>query len=153
MGEKTREYTEVTTKIYKTSNRPYIGISGISSDNSDGKHLKINCQIKNFGTVPATKLRISDNIILDGKSLVQGDVGAFDNHSNLFPQGEMSFSFYINNESGYTGITSGNNVLDIEVVIKYTDIINTGNVMYEDRETWRYDRVHNNIYPISGSAK
>jgi hypothetical protein len=74
IGKKTSDYTEITQNIYKAFNRPYVGINSITAtkDNKIRK-LFVDYKIKNYGSVPATGVRVNINTKLDGFTMTTID--------------------------------------------------------------------------------
>lgn len=151
MGKKTNDYTEVTKNIYKASNRPYVGIDAVKFNKDDGKHLIFLITVKNFGSIPATNVRVSNQLILDGTNIPTAGYEFNNKHSNLFPQATDNFIMKVG--SVYDRVENGSMVLDLTSTIKYRGVISDGTSDYEDRETWRYDSAHGVIFPIGASAK
>lgn len=147
---KTSEYTEVTKNIYNSANRPYVGVESIDVDDSDKKHLIFNIKLKNYGTVPATDVRIEDNIIIDGIKTKKGGYEIYDAHTNIYPQATRKTWLKIGFD--YENIVNGHKVLDLSIAIKYKGISDNKDE-YNNYEVFRYDNVRKAIQPIEANVK
>jgi len=150
VSKKTSEYTEVTKNIYKSSNRPYIGIETMDSE-ADGTHMFFNIKFKNYGSVPANDVRITVSPKIDGVTYVGAGNDVYDSHLNLFPQTTRLIKF----KQGpmYNQVMSGKAVFDLLITVKYKGIAQYSNDDYEDNEHWRFDPAHKSIWPIKANAK
>ena len=151
MGKKTYEYTEITKSIYKASNRPYLGLDNIKVKDDGNKHLIFDIIYKNYGTIPATNVIVSDSLIVNGVTIGDGGKNIYNSHSNLFPQALMVFPIKIGTD--FDNIVGGHDVLDLAVTIKYRGVSQNGHDEYEDYEVWRYDSVSRFFTPVEANAK
>ncbi len=143
VGVKTSEYTEITKNIYKSANRPYVGIESFKINKDDNKHLLFYVNYKNFGTVPASNVRIKYDMLFDGHKAHRSNEDVYDSNSNLFPQ--VAHSIRLKTGADYENIISGKTILDVTVNIKYQGITKEE---FEVNETWRYDPNHNHFHHV-----
>jgi len=143
MGVKTSEYTEITKNIYKASNRPYIGIDSFKINKDDNKHLLFYVNYKNFGTVPASNVRVKYDMLFDGQTAQHSNSEVYDSNSNLFPQ--VANSIRLRTGADYENVISGKTVLDVVIDIKYRGATKDE---YEVNERWRYDPNHNHFHHV-----
>lgn len=147
IGYFTSEYTKVTKDIYKSINRPYVGITGSEVKKENGK-IYITVQYKNAGNVPATNTVIESNYLLEGYKMTDNAIKIQNAHGNMLPQGMLQGLTKVS--SNYIDITSGSKVLDVEFIIKYNGI---NKDQYEDYEKYRYDNEHNVLVPVESRIK
>ncbi|BDV43604.1 hypothetical protein GURASL_25270 [Geotalea uraniireducens] len=145
---KTSEYTEITKNIYNASNRPYIGIESFEVNKDDNKHILINVHYKNFGTVPASNVKVNYDMLLDGNPGNHSNIELDDSKSNLFPQ--SIHNIRLKTGSYYDDIISGKHKLDVVIDIKYRGATKD---IYEVNERWRYDPNHNHFHHVDASTK
>lgn len=150
MGNKTREYTEITNKIYKASSRPYVGINTIKISKNEPGTLTIALEFKNFGNTPATNVRISfDALLNNGKMNESHRYKNLDKmHSNIFPQCTYSFPFSVT--SNYKEITSGVVPFVLNIKANYSSITEDN---YEDNEEMQYNPFTNSFFPIAAKTR
>jgi hypothetical protein len=130
-----RDSVEVTQRIYKASNRPYIGISSATM-NKDAKNKTLNyeLEIKNFGTVTAT------NASFDVKTFINDQIQPqtyFPDSGNtsLAPTGSANIGDTIST-SGYKAIVDNGAVLRIKIQVNYYGVSEDLHTFYHE---YKYD--------------
>jgi len=145
---KTSEYTEVTKNIYKSSNRPYVGINAIDLTKDDAnKKLYLKVEYKNYGTVPATNVRIAGNILIDGFKMERTDQDIYDNHAIIFQQTNYIVTYKI--ASNYYNFLNGKVLLELDAIVKYKGIADE---QYQDQEKYRYDNRIGSFIPVEAKT-
>jgi hypothetical protein len=98
---------------------------------------------KNFGTIPASNVRVKYDMLFDGHKAQRSNYNVYDSNSNLFPQ--VAHSIRLKTGADYENIIGVKTILDIIVNIKYQGITKDE---FEVNERWRYDPNHNHFHHV-----
>jgi len=147
MWRTTSASVEVTRDIFKAAHRPYVGTSKINSlRDANKKKLSIVLVFKNFGSVPATGLEATWNILINGSP--QPTTKIPDKPSVLFPSATSALPASF--QGGvYDSIINGKAVLEIEVDFRYKGVQQE---QYYCREKNRYSHDIGRFIVLSGDC-
>jgi len=147
MWRTTSASVEVTRDIFKAAHRPYVGTSNIDGRKYDGKKLLlVRLWFKNFGSVPATGLERTWNVLINGNT--QSITKIPDKSSVLFPNASSFFQATFEGEI-YDSIVNGKVVLEIETNFRYKGVQQE---QYYCREKRRYSHGIGGFVVLSGDC-
>jgi hypothetical protein len=142
-----RQSNAIAKKVFEASHRPYIGVSEHIvkiNEISDGMYIHVG--FKNFGEIPARKVRAKWQVFING-NLQPSQILPDDNIETLFPGTSGGFGGNIGNPQVWASIDNGTSVLEVSFEATYQGITEE---TYRTNEQARYKPQVRQLVPFKG---
>jgi hypothetical protein len=147
-GFATWEYVQVTRAIFRSSQRPYVGIGQIRIDQTDSSHPHLVVEYRDFSEIPADHSQVIGRLLIDGAP-PRGQRETLSELGVLSPQVPRFFHKAIPTASLHP-ILEGKSNLSLEIEFSYRDATDRA---YCYRMKFEYHPAVSDFVPSGGSDR
>ena len=110
---------QVTERIFAVTDRPFMGVSKVTFEQTDTATPVMSVMFRNFGQIPALDVLINVHALLDGKQLTQPNNAMSWNETGVASPTVPHYFYYYVTQDVYRAVLSGKARLQAHVTVEY----------------------------------